>query len=50
MENALTAVKDCANKVKEFVEENRQLVLVVAGVLAAIAAVCVAIKLLRCRK
>ena len=48
MENVMNTLKDCGKKVKEFVEENRQLILMIAGAVAVVAAVCVAVKLL-CR-
>ena len=48
MEEKTSALKDFGQKVKEFVEENRQMLLVIAGVVAAVATVCVVIKLL-CR-
>lgn len=48
MENTANEVKKFGQKVKEFVEENRQMILIIAGAIAAVAAVCVAIKLL-CR-
>jgi len=49
MENVMNTLKDCSKKVKEFVEENQQLILMIAGAVAVVAAVCVVIKLF-CRK
>jgi len=41
--------KSAAAKVKEFYEDNRQVVMIAAGVVAAAAAICVVLKLI-CRK
>ena len=49
MENVMNTLKDCGKKAKEFVEENKQLLLIIAGAVAAVAAICVVIKLF-CRK
>ena len=43
-------VKSAAAKGKEFYEDNKTLVLAVAGAVAAVAAVCVVLKLLCGRK
>ena len=45
MENVMNTLKDCGKKAREFVEENRQLLLVIAGAIAVVTAVCVAVKL-----
>ena len=49
MENVMNTLKDCGKKAKEFVEENKQMILIIAGAVAVVAAVCVAIELF-CRK
>lgn len=49
MENVMNTLKECGKKAKEFAEENKQLILMIAGAVAAVAAVCVVVKLL-CRK
>lgn len=49
MENVMNTLRDCGNKARDFLEENKKLVLAIAGAVAVVAAVCVAIKLF-CRK
>ena len=49
MENTMDTLKDLGKKVKEFVEENRQLICIIAGAIAAVTAVCLVVGLL-CRK
>jgi hypothetical protein len=49
MENTMDTLKDFGKKVKEFVEENRQLICIIAGAIAAVTAVCLVVGLL-CRK
>lgn len=49
MESVMNTLKDCGKKAREFLEENKQLVLAIAGAVALVAAVCVAVKLF-CRK
>ncbi len=50
MENMTEKLKDLGKKAKEFVEENKELVLMIAGAIAALAAICAVVKLLRRKK
>lgn len=50
MENMTETVKDWGAKVRKFVEENKELILMIAGTIAVIAAVCAAVGLLNRKK
>ncbi|MBQ2062474.1 MAG: hypothetical protein II458_07335 [Oscillospiraceae bacterium] len=50
MDNMIDTMKDLGKKAKEFVEENKELVLIIAGAIAAVAAICAVVALLRRKK
>jgi nitrate reductase gamma subunit len=49
METMTETMKDWGKQVKEFLDENRELIFMIAGAIAAVAAVCAVVGLL-CRK